>query len=860
MKDIKDFINISNLYTEVDFEKNKKVEEGFIDWVKDKLGIDDESAAEDLDNLLQDLPTKTKKDLDKAADKSTSTGQDNNPNTDGGQKTTPVVTTQDQANSIFQNPNATDAERKAAQDFYNANKDDTSTVGDDPSGAGDDGVAQGQDNNPNTDGGQDRDSRQGQDNNPNTDGGQAATSTGQDNNPNTGGTDSPEQPETPAVDTGAPEPTSSPETDPNVNTTAPEKPVTPGGEQEPGPEIDTADPSKQGIDGPSNAAAMAAGQAGAASATAPSNGSLLGRKLDTTTPNLMKAYNDGGKKAMPAIKNMQTALSRLGFDPNGIDGKYGNGTYSAVQAFQKANGLSVDGQAGPNTMAAIKKALDDNFEKNKVTPDAQTALPADQDQSPEDGAEPEQTPKSAQASNDAQAAQDKADADAKDDPMTAANQQKDIDTAQPNADLDRYIELLNKLEGGQVNAGTPNATQGQVFASYDFRDLMTLVESKLLNEKLTPAEMEELKALHNKVQGHVGIDAELDTKITAALNRYLKLVKEPADKADAQTKASDRQLIAKGQAAKADAQNKASDAQLIAKAQSAEPKVSKESYIQMAPNRNASLANFNVSKMKAKYPKPYVDMPQADGTVHRGYGPLANLENFVKNNPKLKAKIVGKPVQQAGTPNAERDAAERGVQTASKDNNMKKAIKEASMNISINGDSAAEVAELAGILKNAGMHDAKPVSDIMPHADNSHDDMMSKMAIVNEPEMDAPCGMDEEGVEEDWDNSPDESYADTQTMTKDLSGGLNRQKKSYPKVADGDNPMAVETSIREQLWAALNEKMTAEGRGRGKTLKASRGEKLNASRGNKLMASRGKDKKTTEGSRGKKSRGKKSRG
>ena len=778
--DIKKYIDLSKLYTEVDLEKNQKVEEGVLDFIKGLFKSDDEA-----EKVINDADPKVVKQLDKAVD-------DNDLDAFGGAGE-PVVTTQDQANSIFQNPNATDAERKAAQDFYNANKDDTSTVGDDPSGAGDDGVAQGQDNNPNTDGGQDRDSRQGQDNNPNTDGGQArTTSTGQNNNPNS-----------------------------------------------------EVDPSKQGIDGPADAAAMAAGQAGAVAATAPSNGSLLGRKLDTTTPNLMKAYNDGGKKAMPAIKNMQTALSRLGFDPNGIDGKYGNGTYSAVQAFQKANGLSVDGQAGPNTMAAIKKALDDNFEKNKAAQDKR---------------DPEQTPKSAQASNDAQAAQDKADADAKDDPMTAANQQKDIDTAQPNADLDRYIELLNKLEGGQVNAGTPNATQGQVFASYDFRDLMTLVESKLLNEKLTPAEMEELKALHNKVQGHVGIDAELDTKITAALNRYLKLVKEPADKADAQTKASDRQLIAKGQAAKADAQNKASDAQLIAKAQSAEPKVSKESYIQMAPNRNASLANFNVSKMKAKYPKPYVDMPQADGTVHRGYGPLANLENFVKNNPKLKAKIVGKPVQQAGTPNAERDAAERGVQTASKDNNMKKAIKEASMNISINGDSAAEVAELAGILKNAGMHDAKPVSDIMPHADNSHDDMMSKMAIVNEPEMDAPCGMDEEGVEEDWDNSPEESYADTQTMTKDLSGGLNRQKKSYPKVADGDNPMAVETSIKEQLWAALNEKMTAEGRGRGKTLKASRGEKLNASRGNKLMASRGKDKKTTEGSRGKKSRGKKSRG
>jgi peptidoglycan hydrolase-like protein with peptidoglycan-binding domain len=546
------------------------------------------------------------------------------------------------------------------------------------------------------------------------------------------------------------------------------------------------------------------------------------------TKDLMTRYNEGGKKAMPEIKKLQTELGRLGFDPNGIDGKYGNGTFKAVQQFQKANGLQVDGQAGTNTLAAIEKSING-------TPKGVAA---------------NNTQASAQASNDAQAAQDKADADAKakDDPMTAANQQKDIDTAQPNfakqardqkalnkkvqadADVDRYIELLNKLEGGQVNAGTPNATQGQVVASYDFRNLIALVESKLLNEQLTQAEMEELKALHNKVQGHVGIDAELDTKITTALNRYLKLVKEPTKAAAVDQEGG----VAQGMD-QADAATKA------------EPKVSKESYIQMAPNRNASLANFNVSQMKKKYPKPYVDMPQADGTVHRGYGPLVNLEDFVKNNPKLKAKIIGKPAQQVGVPNAERDGAERGVQTASKDNNMKKAIEEASMNISINGDSAAEVAELAGILKNAGMHDANPVSDILPRPGekpaiaidspvrsvpggaafdldyDGHDDMVSKMKMMDEPAPDdSPCGMGEEGVEEDsWDNSPDESYADTQTMTKDLSGGLNREKKSYPAAQDGDNPMAVENSIKEQLWAALNEKMTTEG-SRGKK---SRGKK-----------------------------------
>ena len=63
--------------------------------------------------------------------------------------------------------------------------------------------------------------------------------------------------------------------------------------------------------------------------------------------------------------------------------------------------------------------------------------------------------------------------------------------------------------------------------------------------------------------------------------------------------------------------------------------------------------------------------------------------------------------------------------------------------------------------------------------------------------------LDEEAVEkEDYANEPDEEYADTQTMTRDLAGGLNREKpKSTIRVKDP----AVE-SIKSQLWAALNEK------------------------------------------------------
>ena len=842
--DVKKYINLSKLYTEVQLDEKKQVDENwFTDKIKEVFGITD-TEAQALDKTAKKSGIDTENPEGKDAKKA---GIDN-PNVE--------VTTQDQANSIFQNPDATDAERKAAQDFYNANKDDTSTVGDDPSGAGDDGVAQGQDNNPNV---------------------QTTT------------------PPQPVPDRGNNPPSLRYPPDITAprqsNTTAPEKPATPGGEQEPtandlgandtatppsatprdggnpggtttavdpdanDPRGDQTNPpaNQQGVDGPADAAAQQA-----------------------NTKDLMTRYNEGGKKAMPEIKKLQTELGRLGFDPNGIDGKYGNGTFKAVQQFQKANGLQVDGQAGTDTLAAIKKAINGG-PKGVAANDAQA---------------------SAQASNDAQAAQDKADAKAKDDPMTAANQQKDIDTAQPNADVDRYIELLNKLEGGQVNAGTPNATQGQVVASYDFRNLIALVESKLLNEQLTQAEMEELKALHNKVQGHVSLPGMDADKITKALNRYLKLVKEPGeqepdkkgpdgqydgdDLGNAKTTPAEKPKVTldslsaqikKGitmqqfekivkDAEALEPQDAAKDANILKKFGAAANKLfSTADYRSRYVIANGA-KNLGLKGLYRPDGSSYIfigsdgkpagargaDLKAALAIAQVGLLPQSKVDSIgkiaAKGKPDFQAVIDAHNKATGATPQVKTqvppstgrpDDAGATQQNASKDNNMKKAIKEASMNISINGDSAAEVAELAGILKNAGMHDAKPVSDILPRpgekpamAMDPHDDMISKMSIMDEPGPDdSPCGMGEDDVEEDWDNSPEETYADTQTMTKDLSGGLNREKKAYPATQDGDNPMAVETSIKEQLWAALNEKMI-EGSKKGKE---SRGNKKKDSRG-----------------------------
>ena len=116
----------------------------------------------------------------------------------------------------------------------------------------------------------------------------------------------------------------------------------------------------------------------------------------------------------------------------------------------------------------------------------------------------------------------------------------------------------------------------------------------------------------------------------------------------------------------------------------------------------------------------------------------------------------------------------------SKEYDMTKKVNEAaSMNISMNGDNSAEVAELVALLRNAGMEKAEPVSD-MPMYKDKHDDMVSKIQMMDPEQgpMDSPspCGMGEEDVGEEWDNSPDEEYRDDDYMTRDIAGGLNRPK------------------------------------------------------------------------------------
>lgn len=73
----------------------------------------------------------------------------------------------------------------------------------------------------------------------------------------------------------------------------------------------------------------------------------------TTNPNTLK-YGDSGSR----VTEMQTALVKLGYNTNGVDGRFGAGTQRAVISFQKDNGLEADGLAGTKPLELLYKKAD----------------------------------------------------------------------------------------------------------------------------------------------------------------------------------------------------------------------------------------------------------------------------------------------------------------------------------------------------------------------------------------------------------------------------------------------------------------------------------------------------------------------
>lgn len=62
-------------------------------------------------------------------------------------------------------------------------------------------------------------------------------------------------------------------------------------------------------------------------------------------------YKKGSSGA--TVSEIQTRLRAWGYYSGAVDGVYGSGTEKAVRHFQRSNGLSVDGQCGSQTLAAL---------------------------------------------------------------------------------------------------------------------------------------------------------------------------------------------------------------------------------------------------------------------------------------------------------------------------------------------------------------------------------------------------------------------------------------------------------------------------------------------------------------------------
>lgn len=80
------------------------------------------------------------------------------------------------------------------------------------------------------------------------------------------------------------------------------------------------------------------------------------------TPDTTKALRSGSKGDQ--VKYLQYNLAGFGYYKGAIDSSFGSGTLAAVKSYQSANGLSVDGVAGPNTLTSLVgkvKNLQDNL-------------------------------------------------------------------------------------------------------------------------------------------------------------------------------------------------------------------------------------------------------------------------------------------------------------------------------------------------------------------------------------------------------------------------------------------------------------------------------------------------------------------
>ena len=92
------------------------------------------------------------------------------------------------------------------------------------------------------------------------------------------------------------------------------------------------------------------------SSTSSSSGSSSGSSSSSTATTAAPAYpneilEDGSTGS--AVEEIQTQLNKLGYSCGAVDGDFEPETLAAVEAFQKAKNLTVDGEVGPETWDAL---------------------------------------------------------------------------------------------------------------------------------------------------------------------------------------------------------------------------------------------------------------------------------------------------------------------------------------------------------------------------------------------------------------------------------------------------------------------------------------------------------------------------
>lgn len=78
-------------------------------------------------------------------------------------------------------------------------------------------------------------------------------------------------------------------------------------------------------------------------------GATVGESIESRASQTLSKFGSTGQE----VRNIQKKLKSWGYYNGDVDGVYGSKTKAAVVYFQKKNGLTADGVAGPKTLAAM---------------------------------------------------------------------------------------------------------------------------------------------------------------------------------------------------------------------------------------------------------------------------------------------------------------------------------------------------------------------------------------------------------------------------------------------------------------------------------------------------------------------------